>query len=122
MPEAKTGKGIQISKIAKEVNRQSDEILEYLKRIGIEAGGIMSKVDESVYNKILGHFKTDLEDATKHKQNKCGNEHTFVFCKKYCSYNDDTRHNADKKLIKDTALKNREHNRRNKNPDQKYFN
>ncbi len=68
MPGTKTGKGIQISKIAKEVNRQSGEILDYLKRIGIEAGGVMSKVDESVYHKILGHFKSDLEDASKHKQ------------------------------------------------------
>ncbi|HEY3249489.1 MAG TPA: translation initiation factor IF-2 [Ignavibacteria bacterium] len=68
MPEAKTSKGIQISKIAKEVNRQSGEILDYLKRIGIEVGGIMSKVDESVYNKVLGHFKADVEDAGRHKQ------------------------------------------------------
>jgi translation initiation factor IF-2 len=68
MPEAKAGKGIQISKIAKEVNRQSGEILDYLKRIGIEVGGIMSKVDDTVYNKILGHFKADVEEASKHKQ------------------------------------------------------
>ena len=68
MPEVKTGKGIQISKIAKEVNRQSGEVLDYLKRIGIEVGGIMSKVDDSVYHKVLGHFKADMEDAEKHKQ------------------------------------------------------
>ena len=72
MPEAKTntnkGKTKSIFSIAKEVNRQSDEILEYLKRIGIEVGGIMSKVDESVYKKILGHFKSDIEEAEKHKQ------------------------------------------------------
>jgi translation initiation factor IF-2 len=63
-----TGKGIQISKIAKEVNRQSGEILEYLKRIGIEVSGVMSKVDDSVYSKVLGHFKSDIEEAEKHKQ------------------------------------------------------
>jgi len=69
MPETNKGsKGIQISKIAKEVNRQSGEILEYLKRIGVEVGGVMSKVDESVYHKVLGHFKSDLEEAEKHKQ------------------------------------------------------
>lgn len=69
MPETNKGsKGIQISKIAKEVNRQSGEILEYLKRIGVEVGGVMSKVDESAYNKVLGHFKSDLEEAEKHKQ------------------------------------------------------
>ena len=70
MPETnKQGsKGIQISKIAKEVNRQSSEILEYLKRIGVEVGGVMSKVDESAYHKVLGHFKSDLEEAEKHKQ------------------------------------------------------
>ncbi len=72
MPDTKTNspavKGIQISKIAKEVNRQSGEILDYLKRIGVEAGGIMSKVDDSVYHKILGHFKSDVEEAEKHKQ------------------------------------------------------
>jgi translation initiation factor IF-2 len=69
MPEASKGsKGIQISKIAKEVNRQSGEILEYLKRIGVEVSGVMSKVDESAYNKVLGHFKSDLEEAEKHKQ------------------------------------------------------
>jgi gas vesicle protein len=62
MPEAKTSKGIQISKIAKEVNRQSGEIIDYLKRIGVEVGGIMSKVDESVYNKIPA-LKADMEDA-----------------------------------------------------------
>ncbi len=69
MPETNKGsKGIQISKIAKEVNRQSGEILEYLKRIGVEVGGVMSKVDESAYHKVLGHFKSDLEEAEKHKQ------------------------------------------------------
>jgi len=70
MPETNktTPKGIQISKIAKEVNRQSGEILDYLKRIGVEVGGIMSKVDESVYGKILGHFKSDVEEVEKHKQ------------------------------------------------------
>lgn len=72
MPEAKTntqkGKTKSIFSIAKEVNRQSNEILEYLKRIDIEVGGIMSKVDESVYKKILGHFKSDIEEAEKHKQ------------------------------------------------------
>ncbi|MBZ0203980.1 MAG: translation initiation factor IF-2 [Ignavibacteria bacterium] len=70
MPETpnKASKGIQISKIAKEVNRQSGEILEYLKRIGVEVGGVMSKVDEGAYHKVLGHFKSDLEEAEKHKQ------------------------------------------------------
>lgn len=70
MPETanKGSKGIQISKIAKEVNRQSGEILEYLKRIGVEVGGVMSKVDENAYQKVLGHFKSDLEEAEKHKQ------------------------------------------------------
>ncbi len=70
MPETanKGSKGIQISKIAKEVNRQSSEILEYLKRIGVEVGGVMSKVDENAYQKVLGHFKSDLEEAEKHKQ------------------------------------------------------
>lgn len=70
MPETtdKAAKGIQISKIAKEVNRQSGEILEYLKRIGIEVSGVMSKVDDSVYHKVLGHFKSDVEEAEKHKQ------------------------------------------------------
>src|SRR5436853_7319582 len=71
MPETNTNKavkGIQISKIAKEVNRQSSEILDYLKRIGVEVGGIMSKVDETTYGKILGHFKSDVEEAEKHKQ------------------------------------------------------
>lgn len=68
MPETAKTKGIQISKIAKEVNRQSSEILDYLKRIGIEVGSVMAKVDDSVYHKVLGHFKSDLEDAEKHKQ------------------------------------------------------
>ncbi len=70
MPEStkSAGKGVQISKIAKEVNRQSGEILEYLKRIGVEVGGVMSKVDESAYLKVLGHFKSDIEEAEKHKQ------------------------------------------------------
>ncbi len=70
MPETtnKAAKGIQISKIAKEVNRQSSEILEYLKRIGVDVGGVMSKVEESVYHKVLGHFKSDVEEAEKHKQ------------------------------------------------------
>ena len=70
MPESKdkASKGIQISKIAKEVNRQSGEILEYLKRIGVEVGGIMSKVDDEAHHKVLSHFKSDMEDAEKHKQ------------------------------------------------------
>jgi len=70
MPEStkSAGKGVQISRIAKEVNRQSGEILEYLKRIGVEVSGVMSKVDESAYHKVLGHFKSDIEEAEKHKQ------------------------------------------------------
>jgi translation initiation factor IF-2 len=72
MPEAKTNTEAKKSKtifsISKEVNRQSSEVLEYLKRINIEVGGIMSKVDDSVYRKILGHFKSDIEEAEKHKQ------------------------------------------------------
>jgi translation initiation factor IF-2 len=69
MPETnKASKGIQISKIAKEVNRQSGEVLEYLKRIGVEVGSVMSKVDDAAYQKVLGHFKSDVEEAEKHKQ------------------------------------------------------
>ena len=69
MPETnKASKGIQISKIAKEVNRQSGEVLEYLKRIGVEVGSVMSKVDDAAYHKVLGHFKSDVEEAEKHKQ------------------------------------------------------
>ena len=72
MPEVKTEtakiKQKNIFSIAKEVNRQSTEILEYLKRIGVDIGGIMSKVDDTIYKKILGHFKTDIEGAEKHKQ------------------------------------------------------
>ena len=72
MPETKAntaqGKAKSIFSIAKEVNRQSSEILDYLKRINIEVGGIMSKVDENVYRKVLGHFKSDIEGAEKHKQ------------------------------------------------------
>ncbi len=60
-------KGIQVSKIAKEVNRESSEILEYLKRIGVEAK-LMTKVDEPTYQKVLGHFKADVEEAKMHKQ------------------------------------------------------
>jgi translation initiation factor IF-2 len=68
MPETKTEKAKTIFSISKEVNRQSTEVLDYLKRIGIPVGGIMSKVDDSVYRKILGHFKSDIEEAEKHKQ------------------------------------------------------
>ncbi len=70
MPDTKTNtpKAKTIFSISKEVNRQSSEVLDYLKRIGIDAGGIMSKVDDSVYKKILGHFKSDIEEAEKHKQ------------------------------------------------------
>jgi translation initiation factor IF-2 len=68
MPDTLKSKGIQISKIAKEVNRQSGEILDYLRRIGVEATSVMSKIDEEAYKKVLGHFKTDKEEAEKHKQ------------------------------------------------------
>jgi translation initiation factor IF-2 len=69
LPEVKEKpKTRTIFQIAKEVNRQSTEILDYLKRIGFEAGGLMSKVDEGIYRKILGHFKSDIEEAEKHKQ------------------------------------------------------
>jgi len=72
MPETKSNtvqtKSKNIFTISKEVNRQSTEILDYLKRIGVEVQGIMSKVDESVYRKVLGHFKSDIEEAEKHKQ------------------------------------------------------
>ena len=67
MPETKSNtvqtKSKSIFAISKEVNRQSTEILDYLKRIGVEVQGIMSKVDESIYKKVLGHFKSDIEEA-----------------------------------------------------------
>ena len=66
MPETNKGsKGIQISKIAKEVNRQSSEILEYLKRIGVEVGGVMSKVDEGAYHKVLGLSLIHISEPTR---------------------------------------------------------
>ena len=72
MPEAKSntveGKSKSVFAISKEVNRQSTEILEYLKRINVDVASIMSKVDETVYRKVLGHFKSDIEEAEKHKQ------------------------------------------------------
>jgi translation initiation factor IF-2 len=34
----------------------------------VEVGGVMSKVDEDAYHKVLGHFKSDIEEAEKHKQ------------------------------------------------------
>lgn len=61
-------KGIQISRIAKEVNRQSSEVLEYLKRIGVEVSGVMSKVDGEVYLSVLDHFKIDIAETELHKQ------------------------------------------------------
>lgn len=67
-PNTGQGKAKSIFSIAKEVNRQSTEILDYLKRINIEVGGIMSKVDDTIYKKVLGHFKSDIEEAEKHKQ------------------------------------------------------
>ena len=67
MPDTKP-KSKTIFSIAKEVNRQSTEILDYLKRIGIEVTTVMSKVDETAYRKVLGHFKTDVEEKEKHKQ------------------------------------------------------
>lgn len=67
MPETKP-KSKTIFSIAKEVNRQSSEILDYLKRVGVEVTTVMSKVDETAYRKVLGHFKTDVEDKEKHKQ------------------------------------------------------
>jgi len=61
-------KGIQISKIAKEVNKQSSEILKYLKGIGIEVGGVMSKVNEKVYRKVLSHFGGLHEETIRRNQ------------------------------------------------------
>jgi len=59
---------IQISKIAKEVNRKSGDIVEYLKQMGVEVGGVMSKVDENLYHNILEHFKKDNDEVENHKQ------------------------------------------------------
>lgn len=61
-------KSKSIFAISKEVNRQSSEILDYLKRIGVEVAGVMSKIDDSIYKKVLSHFKSDIEEAEKHKQ------------------------------------------------------
>lgn len=68
MPETANIKKIQISKIAREINRESGEILDFLKKIGVEATSIMSKIDEDTYKKVLRHFKKDIEEAEKHKQ------------------------------------------------------
>lgn len=72
MPETKSTtaqeKTRSVFTISKEVNRQSTEILDYLKRIGVEVAGIMSKVDDTIYKKVLGHFKADIVEAEKHKQ------------------------------------------------------
>jgi translation initiation factor IF-2 len=67
MPETKQ-KAKTIFSVSKEINRQSNEVIDYLRRIGIEVSNVMSKIDEAAYKKVLGHFKADLEDAEKHKQ------------------------------------------------------
>jgi hypothetical protein len=54
-----------IFSIAKEVNRKSSEVLEYLKRIGVEVTYVMSKVDDVAYKKVLGHFKTEIEEKAR---------------------------------------------------------
>ncbi|MEO6696272.1 MAG: translation initiation factor IF-2 N-terminal domain-containing protein, partial [Ignavibacteria bacterium] len=62
-PEVKIKKQKVIS-IIKEVNSSKDDILDYLKSIGVEAS-INTTLEPEIVEKVYGHFKKDIEREDK---------------------------------------------------------
>jgi len=62
--EVKIKKSKVIS-IIKDVNSSKDDILEYLKSIGVENASINTTLEPEVVEKVYGHFKKDIEREDK---------------------------------------------------------
>ncbi|MCE1163981.1 MAG: translation initiation factor IF-2 [Bacteroidetes bacterium] len=69
---------MKLVKLVKEINRSKEDIIEYLKTIGIDKVTINTTLEAETVSKVYNHFKRDLEEQEKHvkkivdfvKQNK----------------------------------------------------
>ncbi len=69
---------MKLVKLVKEINRSKEDIIEYLKTIGIDKVTINTTLEADTVSKVYNHFKRDLEEQEKHvkkivdfvKQNK----------------------------------------------------
>jgi len=55
----------KVISIVKEVNSSKDEILDYLKSIGVENASINTTLEPEIVEKVYGHFKKDIEREDK---------------------------------------------------------
>lgn len=60
------GKKYKVPSLAREINISKEDIMEYLKSIGIEKITINTSLEPDVVAKVFSHFKKDIEDQEKH--------------------------------------------------------
>lgn len=69
---------MKLVKLVKEINRSKEDIITYLKTLGIDKVTINTTLEAEIVSKVYNHFKRDLEEQEKHvkkivdfvKQNK----------------------------------------------------
>ena len=69
---------MKLVKLVKEINRSKEDIIAYLKTLGIDKVTINTTLEAEIVSKVYNHFKRDLEEQEKHvkkivdfvKQNK----------------------------------------------------
>jgi len=60
-----TPQKMKLVKLAKEINRSKEDVIAYLKQIGIEKVTINTTLDSDVVVKVLNKFKHDLAEHEK---------------------------------------------------------
>jgi hypothetical protein len=54
--------------LVKEINRPKEDIVEYLKSLGIKKVTINTSLESDVVDKVHSHFRKDIEEQIKHKK------------------------------------------------------
>ena len=65
MPETEIKKQKLVS-LVKETGRPREDIIEYLKKLGIEKVTVNSTIEADVVAKVYAHFKKDIDDQNQH--------------------------------------------------------
>ncbi len=60
-----TPQKMKLVKLVKEVNRSKEDIIEYLKQIGIEKVTINTTLESDIVGKVLNKFKLDVAEHEK---------------------------------------------------------
>jgi translation initiation factor IF-2 len=60
------GKKYKVAALVREINISKEDMIEYLKTIGVEKITINTALEPDVVTKVFSHFKKDIEDQEKH--------------------------------------------------------